>query len=74
MHLICRLSIPIRKRADKDGSITNAVMTQHKRILNLLREGGIFFIFFLKFNLYISPGLMLLFFFLFFFKIFVYCL
>ncbi len=47
VHLICRLShetklYPIRKRADKDVSIINTVMTQHKRIWTLsLREGGI---------------------------------
>ncbi len=62
--LICRLSCetkqyPIRKRADKDGSITNIVMA---RVWALsLREGGISFFFFSNLiysNLYISPGLM----------------
>ncbi len=52
MCLICRLSretkqYPIKKRADKDRSITNTVMAWHKIIWTLsLREGGIFIIIF----------------------------
>ncbi len=49
-HLICRLSRETSELTE-DGSITNAVMAQHKRIWTLsLREEIFFFYFFIKLN------------------------